>query len=250
MELKRGIVYLVGAGPGEPDLMTVKARQIVEQADVIMHDTVVSKEILALAGRAKLDDAELRGYANRAHQKELAQRLAAYVNPDAIVCRLKSGDPFMFGNGAETLHYLHELGIEVEIVPGISSGLGAASRAGVALTHGATNATLCMVGGYRGQSERLNYKALASMGTVVLYMALGLIGEHVRSLLQAGMAPDKSACIIERGTHADERVFYCTLAEIENVVKANGVSEPAIVILGGQAAVERALMVDVPESQA
>lgn len=234
-----GTIYLVGAGPGNPELLTVKAYEVLLRANLVLHDSVVSKEILSIAKNAKLIDAGLAGYANLDHQKMLAQQLVSYASQDAVVCRLKSGDPFLFGNGGETLNFILAAckqaasDIKLEIVPGISSGLGATASLGIPLTHTGIPGSLCIISGHHEVGVAAHdYSALSKMGTLVLYMSLGSLQQHVAGLLGAGLNKDVPVCIIEKGCHADQRVLKTDLQNLLQAAMELKVQEPAIFVIG------------------
>lgn len=239
MAINKGTIYLVGAGPGNPDYLTVKALEVLENADVVMHDNVVSQEILSIAKKAKLIDVGLAGYANISHQKEIATQLVSFVDKDKVVCRLKSGDPFLFGNGGETVNFIIEAcksrheEIQVEIVPGISSGLGATASLGIPLTHTGVKNSVCIISGHQEENiSKHDYMALSSMGTLVLYMSLRSLKEHVGGLLASGMKKDVPVCIIEKGCHADQRVIKTELDNLLKIVIENKIQEPVIFVIG------------------
>jgi uroporphyrin-III C-methyltransferase len=238
MEIKKGTIYLVGAGPGNPGFLTVMAAEVLSKADVVMYDHVVSREILSLAKKAKLINAGLGGYANNEHQKKLADELVTFTSENSVVCRLKSGDPFLFGNGGETVGYimqaLKKLGrkLNLEIVPGISSGLGATASCGIPLTYTGIRKSVCILSGHEDTVGGHDYNALVKMGTLVLYMSLRTLETHVCGLINAGLPGTTPAWIIEKGCHLDQRTFKTNLHDLVEETQNEFIVEPVIFVIG------------------
>jgi len=227
---RRGSVALVGAGPGDADLLTLRALRLLQDADVIVHDRLVSADVLARARR----DAELI-YAGKApgrqamSQDEINATLVRLARAGRRVVRLKGGDPFVFGRGGEELDALRVAGIDVEVVPGITAALGCAASAGIPLTHRAHAHGLVLVTGH----EDLDYASLADAGlTLAIYMGSGRLGTLTASLIAHGRAHSTPAALVENGTTERERVVTGTLGDIARRARAAGIGSPALLFIG------------------
>ncbi|WP_319381215.1 siroheme synthase CysG [Thiomicrorhabdus sp.] len=231
----RGCVSLVGAGPGDPELLTIKALQAMQQADVIVHDGLVSAEILELARR----DAERICVAKKAgchsmSQEEINRLLIHLAQQGLSVCRLKGGDPFIFGRGGEECEALKAAGIDYRIVPGISAAVGCAAYAGIPLTHRDYSRTVQLVTGHcKPGGETPDWRALAqSEQTLVIYMGLIRSSDIRDGLLQFGREKQTPVAIIENGTLPQQRVVLTCLEELTRTVEAEQIKSPALLIVG------------------
>jgi uroporphyrin-III C-methyltransferase/precorrin-2 dehydrogenase/sirohydrochlorin ferrochelatase len=227
---QRGNVALVGAGPGNPDLLTLRALRLLQDADVIVHDRLVSADVLARARR----DAELV-YAGKApgrqamSQEEINATLVRLARAGRRVVRLKGGDPFVFGRGGEELDALRDAGIDVEVVPGITAALGCAASVGIPLTHRDHAHGLVVVSGH----EDVDYASLADAGlTLAIYMGSGRLGTLTAGLIAHGRAHSTPAALVENGTTAQERVVTGTLGDIARRARAAGIGSPALLFIG------------------
>jgi uroporphyrin-III C-methyltransferase/precorrin-2 dehydrogenase/sirohydrochlorin ferrochelatase len=230
-----GEVALVGAGPGDPGLLTLRALRALQNADVILYDRLVSADVLDLARR----DAE-RIYVGKsageaqASQDEINALLVQLAQQGKRVCRLKGGDPFIFGRGGEELEALAAAGIRFEVVPGVTAAAGCAAYAGIPLTHRDHAQSLVFVAGHtRDEDAALDWNQLARPSqTVVFYMGLGHL-EQILSRLRAHGAPEsRAAAIVEQGTRAEQRVVTGTLADLSQKARQAGVQSPALLIVG------------------
>jgi uroporphyrin-III C-methyltransferase/precorrin-2 dehydrogenase/sirohydrochlorin ferrochelatase len=234
-----GEVYLIGAGPGDPDLLTLKALQLLQQADVILHDRLVSPAVLARARRdaLKVFVGKAPGVqgSEQATQEHIHELLLEHARQGLRVARLKGGDPFIFGRGGEEAELLARHGIPCIVVPGITAALGAAASAGIPLTHRQVSRSVTLVTGH--DLDVLDFRALAGPGqTVVFYMGVSHLEEIALRLCAAGAAPSCPATVIESATLAQERVLCGTLATIAGVAQAHAVSSPSLLIVGEVAA--------------
>lgn len=225
-----GKVFLVGAGPGNPELLTVKALRILEGAEVVVYDRLVSRAVLHLAAHAVLiDGGKRRGEQDRI-QGYINQTLVRHARLGHTVVRLKAGDPMVFGRGAEEWEYLLAHGIEVEVVPGISSALAVPSLAGIPLTCRGVAASFAVIAGHREQFMRTDWSQYACIDTLIILMGVENREYIAENLIRAGRTPSQPAAFIENGTTARERVVEATLSEV-----ANGLVEaqpPATFVIG------------------
>ncbi len=229
-------VYLVGAGPGDPALLTVRARQLIEEADIVVYDRLVADEILAVIppGTTRI----FAGKAARDHfmpQDEVNELLVRLARSGRRVVRLKGGDPFIFGRGSEEASSLAEHGISFEVVPGITASTGCTARAGIPLTHRGVSRSVTFVAGHRqdGHDLDLNWKALAdSKSTLVIYMGLSNIGEISRRLISAGLPGFTPAAAIEKGTTPEQRTVVTTVADLPDCVKNEKFQAPTLLVIG------------------
>ena len=231
----RGEVYLVGAGPGDPDLITFKALRLMQKADVVVYDRLVSEPILDMVRR----DAEkiYAGKASRDHsisQEGINQMLIRLAKEGKRVLRLKGGDPFIFGRGGEELSELIDEGIEFQVVPGITAASGCASYAGIPLTHrDYSQACIFITGHRRSGAEDLNWEMLSHANqTVVFYMGLDNVERICESMKAYGRAPITPAALVENGTTGGQRVFVGDLDTLPGIIADNEVHAPTIIMVG------------------
>ena len=234
----RGEVYLIGAGPGDPDLLTLRAQQLLQQADVLLHDRLVPAAIL---GRARLDAVKINvGKTPGSHehtQDYINQLLLEHARAGKRVARVKGGDPFVFGRGGEELAVLRAAGIPVVVVPGITAGLGAAASAGIPLTQRGMSQAVTFVTATGANAEALNWSALAQPDhTVVFYMSAAQIGHITERLVSQGLPGTHPVALVERATWPDERIVKSTLAELPAIAAAAQLRSPTLLVVGAVAA--------------
>ena len=242
-----GIAHIVGAGPGDPDLLTLRAAQLLQEADAILHDDLVPPAILARARR----DAELvpvgkrKGRASWA-QADINAELVRRVRAGQTVVRLKAGDPFVFGRGGEEVEALRDAGLSVSVVPGITAALGCAASAGIPLTHRRLASAVTFVSGHSAEGSReAQWPALAAQGghTLAIYMGATEAASVRDRLLGAGADPNTPVAIVENGTRPDERVLRGRLADLARLAVphiSRGDAGPSLIIVGDVAALAAA----------
>ena len=239
-----GDVTLVGAGPGDPELLTLKALRALQDADVILHDRLVAPEILDLARRdaARICVGKAAGTAGTT-QEEINALLVKLANQGKRVVRLKGGDPFVFGRGGEELQALAKARINFSVVPGITAALGAAAYAGIPLTHRDFAHSVSFVAGHaHGQGPEPDWRALATPGaTAVFYMGLARLDHIVGKLLQHGASGKLPAAIIAQATTPNQRVITATLATMIDASSKANVSSPALLVVGDVVALHSTL---------
>ncbi|WP_395671060.1 uroporphyrinogen-III C-methyltransferase [Phenylobacterium sp.] len=229
-----GDVWLVGAGPGDPDLLTLKALRVLQTAQVVVHDGLVSDEILALApAEARRISVAKRKSRHSYSQDEINRMLVAFAGDGLTVVRLKGGDPFIFGRGGEELEACRQAGIACQIVPGVTAALAASAGAGAPLTHRGSAQAVTFVTGHaaQGREPDLDWASLARANhTVVVYMGLSQAAPIAARLMAAGRDAATPALIVENASRADERRVVTTLAGLAEA--AQTLSGPALLIVG------------------
>lgn len=229
-------VYIMGAGPGDPDLLTVKAARILGEADVVVYDRLVSDAILDLlpAGASRI----FAGKAARDHhmpQEEINELLVTMGKSGRKTVRLKGGDPFIFGRGSEEAIHLAKNGVAFEIIPGITASAGCGAYGGIPLTHRGLSTGVRFVTGHcrDGQHLDLNWKSLADPDTtLVIYMGLINVQKITDELIKAGLSPDTPAAGIERGTTQEQRTITTVLEELPRCVERAKLKAPSLLIIG------------------
>jgi uroporphyrin-III C-methyltransferase/precorrin-2 dehydrogenase/sirohydrochlorin ferrochelatase len=230
-----GEVYLVGAGPGDPDLLTFRALRLMQQADVVLYDRLVGDGILNLVRRdadriyvGKLKDNHV------VPQEEIGELLIRLAGEGKRVLRLKGGDPFMFGRGGEEIEALSENGISFQVIPGVTAAVGCASYAGIPLTHRDHAQSCVFVTGHEKDGKlNLNWQSLIQpRQTVVVYMGLSSMGAITEGFMANGADPATPAAVVENGTRAGQRVIAGTLESIKKESDEAGIKSPALIIIG------------------
>ena len=244
MELKAvnspGKVFICGAGPGDPGLATVRSIELVRTCDVVLYDRLVSKEIISqIPAKAQ------KIYVGRnvgdptSHQDDTNSLMVKYARQGKSVLRLKGGDPFIFGRGAEEAQYLLKHGIGFEIVPGITSAIGSPAYAGIPLTHRKHSSSIAIVTGHEDPEKEeivVDWNKLAgAVDTIVVLMGIGQLGKICKDLDKAGMNKSTKVAVIESGTTKKQRVVTGTLATISSAVKKAQIHPPAVIVIGSVA---------------
>ncbi|MGH8261827.1 MAG: siroheme synthase CysG, partial [Steroidobacteraceae bacterium] len=235
---RAGEVYLIGAGPGDPDLLTLRALQLLQQADVVLYDRLVSKEIVERARREAervCVGKEVGGC--RTAQEQINGLLLDYARRGLKVARLKGGDPFIFGRGGEEIRVLAQHGIPFTVVPGITAGLAAAAAAGIALTQLGLAQSVTFATGHFAEDDALDWPALARpRQTVVFYMGIAQLERIIARLIEAGAPRSRPAALVERASREDQRVLRAGLGELAALARARSAAAPALLIIGEVAA--------------
>lgn len=233
-----GTVYLIGSGPGDPDLITVKGKQLLQSCDVVLYDNLVAEELVVTLP-AGIDKYYVGKKAGRAHysQDEINKLLVKLAREGKNVARLKGSDPLIFGRGSEEAKHLKENGIKFEIIPGVTSGIAAPAYAGIPCTDRGKASFILFVTGHKAREKEISgvpweWVAKAKEGTVVLYMGVAEIGNIVAKLIDSGMSSEMPAAVIERGSFPTQRVFVSTVRKLPETVKSQSVCAPAIFVLG------------------
>ncbi len=241
-----GWVWLVGAGPGDPGLLSLLALHGLQQADIVVYDALVDERILALAGTgATLVYAGKRGGKPSHNQIDISNRLIEFAAEGKRVLRLKGGDPFVFGRGAEEALALASAGIPFRLVPGITAGIGGLAYAGIPATHREINSVVTFLTGYQAGGEvpeELDWESISKGSPVlVLYMALKHLGPISERLLAAGRGKSEPVAVISKASTPEQRVLETTLGScVEDAARA-GIEPPAIVVVGGVVRLRSAL---------
>ena len=232
--MKRGKVYLIGAGPGDPELVTLKAVRALGAADLVLHDDLVNPAILAHAGPgARIVHVGKRGGCRSTPQAFIERLMVRLARRGSVVARLKGGDPFVFGRGGEELAALRAAGIECEVVSGVTAGIGAPAAAGIPVTHRGLARGVAFVTGHTREGTAPDWSALARSGlTIVVYMGIATLGEIVAGLRAGGMASDTPAAAIQDGTTPHAKQAVATLDMLADAVARAGIGSPAILVIG------------------
>lgn len=223
-------VFLIGAGPGDPELMTLKAARALGRADVVLLDALVNRGCLAHASsRARVIEVGKRAGCSSTPQQFIEKLMVQLAKRGCTVARLKGGDPFVFARGGEELRALLAAGIEVEVIPGVTAGIAVPATLGIPVTHRAVSRGVSFVTGHTADGRHADWQALARSGTtLVIYMGLRNLAAIVSRLIAAGMDAGTAACIIENGTLATQRQLLTTLGGLSGA----GFQGPVIVVIG------------------
>lgn len=233
----KGIVYLVGGGPGDPDLITVKGKECLQRADVIVYDYLVNESLLSLAGKeAELIYVGKKSGRHTMSQREINNLLIERAKRGLTVARLKGGDPFIFGRGGEEAMELSKAGITFEIIPGVTSAIAVPAYAGIPLTHRDYSSTVCFITGHEDSTREestINWDALArSSGTLVFLMGIGNLDRIAKTLMGKGRPSSCPAVVIGNGTMPNQNTIIGTLANISQKVKEADLTPPGVIVVG------------------
>lgn len=240
-----GKVYLVGAGPGDPQLLTIKAVRVLKEADVVIYDRLVGEEILCLAPKsAEMIYVGKQTGKHEVPQNKITELIIEKAESGGKIVRLKGGDPFIFGRGGEEAEVLIEKGIKFEVVPGVSSAVVAPAYAGIPLTHRDYAASVAIITGHRaGDAEKpIDWVKIANaVDTMVILMGVESLDGIVDKLLKGGVSADKPVAIVESGTYPKQRTLIATLGTITKKAEAEKIKPPAVIVIGEVANLGRKL---------
>ena len=239
-----GLVYLIGAGPGDPELITVKGLKALRSADVILYDRLAPAELLTEAKPgAELINASKRPDHHTLTQSEINERIVSHARAGKTVARLKGGDPFVFGRGGEEAEACRTAGIPYVIIPGVSSAIAVPAYAGIPVTHRDFTSAFAVITGHESpaKAKLLNYKALAGIGTLVFMMAVKTLPEIALALIDAGCSPQTPVACIENGTLPQQRTITGTLETISTIAAQAGLQAPAVIVIGEVAGLHETL---------
>lgn len=229
-----GKVYLIGAGPGDVELLTLKAVQALARADVALIDDLVNRELLQfLRPHTRVIDVGKRGGCRATPQAFIERQMVQFARQGSCVARVKGGDPFVFGRGGEEVETLRKAGIEVEVVNGITAGIGVPAALGIPVTHRAYSRGVTFITGHAKQGGEIDWEALARSGTtLVIYMGMTHLTEITARLMAAGLPARMPAAAIQHGTLPSQREVISTLDGLPEAVRRAGLGSPAIVVIG------------------
>jgi uroporphyrinogen III methyltransferase / synthase len=235
--IKQGKVYIIGAGPGDPGLLTLRGAECIREAEVIIFDHLVSPEILLHAGeKARRIYAGKQGGDHTLSQEEINRRLVEEAGQGNVVARLKGGDPFIFGRGGEEAEVLREAGIPFEIIPGVTSAVAVPAYAGIPLTHRDHTSTVAFITGHEDPTKEksdIDWEALAGIGTLVCLMGVKNLPAIAENLIRCGKPAETPAALIRRGTTPDQETLTGTLGDIAQKAGESRFTPPAILVVGG-----------------
>lgn len=235
---KKGKVYLVGAGPGDPGLITIRGRYLLEKAEVVVYDYLASKKLLRyVPADARFVYAGKRGGVEHTHtQEEINQMLVDFAREGKIVVRLKGGDPFIFGRGGEEVETLARNDIAFEVVPGVTSATAAATYAGIPITHRGYTASVAFLTGHEDpakQTSNIDWSKIATgVGTIVVYMGIKNLPVIVKNLMDHGRSPDTPVAVVRWASTPEQKSVVGTLATIADIVVEAGIKPPALIVIG------------------
>jgi len=231
-----GMVYLIGAGPGDPDLITVKGLRCLRSADVVLYDRLISPELLKEARTDALLIYVGKGPSHHIMpQEQINAAIISHAQRGQTVARLKGGDPFVFGRGGEEAQVLIEAGIPFEVIPGITSAIAVPAYAGIPVTHRDYTTSFTVVTGHEGRSASpsVNWEALAALGgTLVVLMGVTALPDFTRRLINGGMDSTTPAAVIQEGTTPQQRIVYGTVENIAERAAQAGLVAPALTVIG------------------
>ena len=242
--MKKGKVFICGAGPGDPKLITLRATELLKTCDVVLYDRLVDEEIID-----QIPEGTVKIYVGRTvgdptnHQDRTNELMVKHAKEGKSVLRLKGGDPFMFGRGAEEAEYLVTRGIGFEIVPGITSAIASPAYAGIPLTHRRYSSSVAIVTGHEGVEKNdltVKWDKLAgAVDTIVVLMGIGQLAQISRDLLRAGMKKSTNVAIVASGTTDKQKVVRGTLGTIAGTAKKAGIKPPAVIVIGRVAGLDK-----------
>ena len=236
-KINQAKVYLVGAGPGDPELLTVKASKLIAECDALIYDSLIPKEFLELSPNdCRHFFVGKRGGQNSLSQVQINKLLVEISKDYSCIVRLKGGDPFLFGRGAEEAEWLTRHNVEVEVVPGITSGMAAPSYMGIPLTHREAGSSVTFITGHEAENKKgptVNWRALANATDgIVIYMGIHNLDYIINELISGGLDPETPSAIIQHATLMNQKCIISPLNRLLSKQRSNGVSSPSIIVIG------------------
>ncbi|MEM0141212.1 MAG: uroporphyrinogen-III C-methyltransferase [Thermoplasmatales archaeon] len=229
-------IYLVGAGPGNPDYLTVRALKLIKKCDVLLYDRLVDRSIVKLspASCKRICVGTKHGVEPGSKQDRINELMLQYFKVGKIIIRLKSGDPFIFGRGGEEIEFLKKNNVPFEVVPGLTSAISVPSALGIPLTHRNYSSSLLIISGHRKSTGTENdWNEISRFdGTIVILMGVATASEIVSHLIEGGMDQLMGVAVIENGTTRRERTFFCYLRELPSVIEKHRIRSPSIIVIG------------------
>ncbi|MEO7726846.1 MAG: uroporphyrinogen-III C-methyltransferase, partial [Burkholderiales bacterium] len=239
--MKSGKVYLIGAGPGDPELLTLKAVRALQRADVVMIDDLVDRRILEHAPAARVIEVGKRGGCKSTPQKFIERLMVRLAARGHVIARVKGGDPFVFGRGGEEVLTLARAGVACEVIPGITAGIGVPAALGIPVTHRGMARGVTFVTGHTRDGAGPDWAALARAGTtLVIYMGMQRVGAITAALLAAGMPATTPAAAIQHGTTELQQHVIGTLATLADAARSAQLGSPALIVIGEVVTLARA----------
>jgi len=235
--MMQGKVYLVGAGPGDPGLITLRGMELLRQADVVVYDSLANESLLQEAREgAELIDVGKRGGHHKMEQDGINQLLVGKAREGGTVVRLKGGDPFLFGRGAEEVEVLRNAQVEVHVVPGVTSAIAAPELAGIPVTHRDLASSVTFVTGNEGQGKEgheIDWTAMARTGgTIVILMGMANLDRNMRRLIDGGIDPQTPVAVVHRGSSPSQRTVGGTVSDIAERCRQEDIGAPSIIVVG------------------
>lgn len=244
--MNRGKVYLIGAGPGDVELLTLKAVRALAHAEVILLDDLVNREVLQFADpHARVIEVGKRGGCKSTPQAFIHRQMIAEAKAGRTVARLKGGDPFVFGRGGEEMAALQAAGIEVQIISGVTAGIAAPAAVGIPVTHRDWNRGVTFITGHARDDAQIDWRALAKTGTtLVIYMGISNLASIVEELQAGGMDPTMPAAIIQNGTRSTQKHVVSQMRHLTEDAVRSGIASPAVVVIGKVATLANSAALD------
>ena len=232
--MKQGKVWLIGAGPGDPELLTLKAVRAIGAANVVLIDDLVNREVLKfVAPGARVIEVGKRGGCRSTPQAFIEKLMVRLARAGKVVARVKGGDPFVFGRGGEEMAALQRAGVDVEVVSGVTAGIGVPAALGIPVTHRGMCEGVTFVTGHTGDGHEPDWKALAaSRTTLVVYMGVAHAGEIAQRLMAGGLRPETPAAAIQNGTLVSQKSTVTVLADLAAAMARSGIGSPAVLVIG------------------
>jgi len=228
-------VYLIGAGPGDHTLITLKGMNVLEKSDVVLYDNLVSTTLIKKIPKniKKINVGKIKGKDTDAMQENIHKLIKKYYSEGMNVSRLKGGDPFLFGRGGEEIEFMKKENIRYEVIPGITSAIGVPTNIGLPLTHRNVSSSVMIVSAHLKDNSEPDWKAMAAFkGTLVILMGVSKISDIKKHLIDNGMDSETPFCIIQNGTTKKQKILKGKIKSITDISKKNNIKSPAVIVIG------------------